>query len=380
MNADQKAVARVAWVICLLLAGCYGRVATARLTSVLLPLREHRILVLPAEDYLSVRRELIAWVDSRVRSHESPQRMNDELKAAHLFSEGAQSVEDMLDRTFVGYVGAVAPLKVGGPGGVVAFKTGIHTGAGCNFDETVLIYRRFGLALLVQLNAQTAFTHGYYLRNASVGAERAGGRVVASSWVASNCTSNWNGELFRIDLVGQGSVATVLEQGVGAFAGNAMKIDIDGDTVTFDYETHTGETAALIREGILRYRVEGRRAVREAPIAGSYGGFISEWLEMEDVEAVPWASAAANLRHREMAALLRAGLFEYDGAADCEGTPRTREVAVRWSKTGRVTAFRLSGARATEMRLESVSDSISAGCRKIDIQRDIKSVLSDPGR
>ncbi|HEY1754792.1 MAG TPA: hypothetical protein VGG72_05315 [Bryobacteraceae bacterium] len=76
----------------------------------------------------------------------------------------------------------------------MAIKFGIHTGSGYNFDETVVLYARDSLQRVARINAQPSYEHGYDLRDLDAGKDdQAGARIIASGWVASNCTSNWNG-------------------------------------------------------------------------------------------------------------------------------------------------------------------------------------------
>jgi hypothetical protein len=201
--------------------------------------------------------------------------------------------------------------------------------------------------------------------------------MIGSAWVASICTSNWNGNIFRIDLLHGHSVENVLNEGVGTSYGDGLRIDIDGDTITFYYTTLTGESAVLGRSAIARYRLQNGHVIRQAPIAPSFGGFIAEWLDMDEADAARWSSPEAAMQHHDVAASFKKG-FEWEHAAACAGPTPAREIAVRWNDSKQLTVFLISGTSATEMRMLSVSDKLSPACREIDIGANMRSIMAEP--
>jgi hypothetical protein len=360
---------------------CLGgavRADTRRLAEHLEKFRHYKIYEMPAAEYKPIQGEYRTWINTRLMAGTSVAQMNEELQAANLLSIGPETIDDMFDRTYSGFLGEVETVPVTGTDDLLGIKFGVHTGGYCNFDETVLLYRRKPLRNPVQINAELVYTHGYRLRELAAGKDgSARGGIIGSAWVASNCTSNWNGNVFRIDRSRGRAIENILDQGVAAFNGEEMKISVEEDTVTFDYTTSTGETAALTREGIARYRVRAGNAVRQAPLAPSFGGFIAEGLTIEDTEAAHWSTAQANIQHHELAARLKNEVYEWEQVAECPGPPAAREVTIQWDTSKQTTVFWVSGSSAAEMRMLSISDEPSPSCRRI-IRDDLTAILGEP--
>jgi len=305
-------------------------------------------------------------------------RMNEELEAAGLLSNGPQTVDEMFDKTYAGFLGNIEAKPSRAAEDLLAITFGIHTGGYCNFDETLVLYRRTPLLRIARINAEQSFTHGYRLRELAVGKEDPSGRMIGSAWVASNCTSNWNGNLFRIDLLSAQPLANVLDREVSAFGGDKVGISIEDNTVTFRYTTLMGDLDALTRAGIARYRVQDGHAIREAPIATSFGGLINEWLEMDDAEAARWSTPEAATHHRDLAARTRKQLLQWEHVAACPGSPPAREISIQWNESKQTTVFLISASSAAEMRMLSVSDKRSPSCREIDVSAGLSSIVAEP--
>ncbi|MGA2324889.1 MAG: hypothetical protein ABSH05_01245 [Bryobacteraceae bacterium] len=110
---------------------------------------------------------------------------------------------------------------------------------------------------------------------------------MASDWVASNCTSVWNGKRIRIDRLKGLWLENVLARRLYARdreASQNVAPWVRGDVVTFWYQGSLGDADILSGPAIARYRVAGDRAIRERPMALTRGGFIYEWLKMDDAE------------------------------------------------------------------------------------------------
>ena len=122
------------------------------------------------------------------------------------------------------------------------------------------------------------------------------------------------------------------------------------------------------------------RAIRQAPLAPSFGGFIDEWLRMDDTEAAGWSSPQAAVQHRDVAAKSSKGLFTWEHAATCPGPPPAREIAIRWNDSKQVTVFLIGASSAAEMRMLSVSGKRSPSCREIDIGADLREIMAEPSR
>jgi hypothetical protein len=192
--------------------------------------------------------------------------MNEELKTAGLLSDGPQDVDDY-DKTYAGFLGQVVPVPLGDADDLLAIGFGIYTGGFCNIDTTVALYRREPFQMVTILNAERSYAHGFWLREIAVAREDPDRTaLIASGWVASNCTSTWNGNIFRIDRVkADASVESILNEGASAQLGAEFKIDIENDTVTFSYITAIINWT-VSRAAIERYQIQGSRFTRIAPI------------------------------------------------------------------------------------------------------------------
>ncbi len=354
---------------------------TARLAEHLKQLRVHKILEMSAIEFNPIQNEYLAWIDSRIRTGASVTRMNAELAAAHLLSDGPQTVDEWFDKSYAGFLGEVESKPLHPENGLFAITFGIHAGAHCDLDETLVLYARNPIRRIARINAEKSHSHGFRLREFAVGEDNPSrGRMIGSAWVASNCTSTWNGNSFRIDLLRGRSLENVLDEGVGAHYDDELRISIEGETITFNYTTGTGDSSVLTRTAIARYRVQEGRAIRQAPLAPSYGGFIDEWLGMDDTEATRWSSQEAAVQHHDAAAKSQKNIFTWEHAADCPGPPHAREIAVRWNDSKQVTVFLITSSSAAEMRMLSVSNKRSPACREIDIEHDLGSIMAEPSK
>jgi hypothetical protein len=341
--------------------------------------RTYTVSEIEAAKYKPIQEEVLAWIDSRLKSGSTVEQMNRELKAAGVLSVGAQDVDDM-EKNYAGFLGEVKLRAKGIAPDLLAVTFGIFTGSFCGYDDTAVMYTRTSLRRIARINAERSYTHGYHLREFTIGTDDGSGRRTAgSAWAASNCTSNWNGNIFRVDRLRAGSLDSILSQGESAFLADPITITQEGDTVTFDYTTMSGAPAVLVRHAIARYRAEGARAIRQAPFAPSFGGFIEEWLSMDDAEAAGLSTAEADEHHRELAARYKDEfLFEWQHAAICPGSPPFREIALRWDKSKAISVFAVSGITAEDMRMLSVSDQRSPSCQEIDISKDLSSITAEP--
>jgi hypothetical protein len=268
----------------------------------------------------------------------------------------------------------------------VAIKLGVYTGGYCNFDETIVLYHRKPLRRIAWINAEPSYKHGYQLSRLTVGKDAAHGTVLASAWFASSCASNWNGGRFRIDRARTQSIRNVLYRDVGFGNLDPVEISVKDDQVTFRYTTLMGETDVLEREGIARYRIQAGRPVRVAPMAPTFGGFISEWLELDDREAARWSTPEPARMHRALVTRFKVGKenFEWEHAANCPGSPPgsppAREIGIRSGDGQQTAVFLISGSSAADMRLLSVSGQRSPACTEIEIVNDLSSIIAQPQR
>lgn len=146
------------------------------------------------------------------------------------------------------------------------------------------------------------------------------------------------------------------------------------EAVTFRYSSGISDIDVIVRTAIARYEVQGQ-ATRVAPIAPSYGGFIDEWLNLDDAEAARWSSPTASALRHEVSARLTQEFFIFRGAWNCAAA---REIEVESNESKKLSVFRISGSTTEQMRMEAVFDRPSPGCREIDIKRDLTAVLNEP--
>ena len=362
------------------LASAQVRDDTARLAAVLKTFRAYKAYQFQPDDYRRIQTEYLTWIDVRMTHRITPEQMNQELQAAGLLSEGAQTIEGA-ERSFAGFLGPIATPAAGIPKDLLAVTFGIYMGNSCGYDETVAIYTSKSFRRVAVLNAKSDRANGSYLRSIVAGRdEGANGRLIASAWVFANCTSQWNGNTFRIDRLRRGSLQTVLEQGEAAYEGDPVEIQVQRDSVTFTWGTTSGFLAATVRLATKRYRIQGNRAIREAPFAPSYGSLIDEWLDLNDSEAAPLATPALAARHRDLAARRKKDTFEWTHAADCSGPPATREIALEWDESKETTVFQIAGSTPRDMRIVSVTNQRSPSCKEIDISKDLLGIVLEPSR
>lgn len=344
---------------------------TARLAARLASLRGSE---LTAAEFAPLQAEYLAWIDVRVQARGTVKAINDELGQAKLIYVDPITLTDDWEASHVGYLSAIRSEPFGED--VVILKLGIYAGSYCNYDETVVVYQRNPFRRLGWLNAQQAYEHGHYLHGLAVGKDDpTHGRIVASGWTASNCTSVWNGGRFRFDVI-RPQMTNILNREVVTRDDLEVKITTQNEGATFHYDTDMHDTVINGREGIASYRIENGKAVRQAPIASQFGGFIDEWLLLGDEDAGRFSSPAAATLHHEIAAQFKKEPFDWQHAADCPGP--AREIAVRGDESEKTTVFLIASSSIAEMRMLSISDKLNPSCREIDISKDLSAITSGP--
>jgi hypothetical protein len=349
------------------------RADTARLAARLASLRGTE---LTAAEFGPLQLEYLTWIDVRVQARGTVKTINDELRQAKLLYTEPTSLPDDLLSNHAGYLDAIRGEPLGED--VLALTLGIYAGESCNYDETIVLYQRKPFRRLAWLNAQQVYKHGHYLHGLAVGEnDPQRGRIVASGWTASNCTSVWNGGRFRIDVL-QPQMTNILNREVIARDDVEVKITIENPSATFRYSTDLHDTWSDDREGIASYRIENGRPIRQAPIASQFGGFINEWLLLDDEEAARFSSPEAARLHHEIATRFKDDAFDWQHAADCPGP--AREIAVSGDKSRKTTVFLIASSSISEMRMLSISDKMNPSCRAInvDMSKDLSPISSGP--
>jgi hypothetical protein len=222
--------------------------------------------------------------------------------------------------------------------------------------------------------------YAFHLSGFDVGqADSTGERIVASGWTASNCTSNWNGKRIRIDRLRDSSVEQVFARDLDArsqYPGEDVAARIEGDTVTFLYEGATGDGDLLSGPAIARYQIVAGRVVHVSPVALTRAGFIYEWLRMTDAEAVRWSEPAATGARNSVAAVLAKDAFDWQRIAQCGGSSPIWEIAIRPDKVKTLIVFRMSGERASELRMLAIGDTTSPSCKPEDISKSLSRIAA----
>ncbi|HLJ49538.1 MAG TPA: hypothetical protein VKU01_26175 [Bryobacteraceae bacterium] len=354
------------WILIALVAmpgwGDNRQADTTRLAEHLARFRTEKPHELSAPEFYTVQRELLAWIHARVGRGQTVDQLNREMKAARLVSDSAEMGIQQSERSFAGFLGEIRVERVSGNDDVRALVAGIYTGVYCNYDETAMVYGRDFTRRIAVVNAERSYSHGHQLQTLAAGGDDLGnGSVLASAWVASSCASSWNGSVFRIDRVRRQAVENILARDVLAYDLDPVKIAVGRESVTFQYTAGSKESDVLMRAAVAAYEIRGGRALRMAPLAPLYGGFVEEWLELGDAEAGRWSTPEAARAHHGVAAIQ--GSFTWTRAAECPGS---REIALEWGDSGKTAVFRIRGDRAVDLRMVSVSDRMSSACREVD--------------
>lgn len=368
-------------MVCAFCFGSESQTDTIRLAAHLKPFRRYKTYEISGAQYKTIQQVYLSWIAARMKSGVTLAQMNEELRAAHLLSDGP-TVGDDMEKSFAGFLGLVEALQLGVTD-LVALKFGIYGGSFCNLDETAVLYDAETLEELARINAETVSTHGsrygFRLRGLAVGKDDGvRGRIIGSDWVMSNCTSNWNGNAFRIDVSRGHSIKNILERELGAFGRVPVRISVEGNTVTVKYTTMSHDGDKLLRAGIAIYRVQGDRVSRQGPIALSFGGFIDEWLDMSDNEAAHWSTPEASARHHELVARFSKGHFRWNHAAVCPGSPPAREIGIQWNESKQNTFFLIRASSAADMRMVSIYDHPSSACSETKMDGELSSILAEP--
>ena len=100
---------------------------------------------------------------------------------------------------------------------------------------------------------------------------------------------------------------------------------------------------------------------RETPVALTRAGFLYEWLHLPDSDAARWAEPKA-VSARSRAYAVREKPFDWVRLARCGASPEVWEIAVRPHEAKTLVVFRVSGSRATELRMLSISDRVTPSC------------------
>lgn len=373
-----------AWVAGLFLAIFPGAIAyaasdTANLAASFKAVRGEKWL--RNAQYRSLQREYLAWIDARLKTGGTADSMNRELRGAGFFPRQLD-VADELDANHVGYLEPISPRRIRSGADVFVIAVAVYKGIGCNDDETAVLYQRRPLKRLAYLNADES-QNAYYLSGVDVGGEDSTGeRIVATGWVASNCTSTWNGKRIRIDLLRGSSVERLFARELDAQdraegEGESVAPRVARGVVTFRYQGGIGDAVLLSGASVARYQIIKGRAVLESPLALTRAGFIHEWLELAEADAARWGEPeAVAMRASAVSSIVGHG-FEWERIARCGGSPPVWEIAIRPYDSKTVEVFRIGGTRATELRMLAVTDRVTRSCVPEDISKGLTGAAAE---
>jgi len=228
------------------------------------------------------------------RENRTPREFNLALKAR--IPRQDQQTDDSEKAEAYPY-GGIARIEVLRPQGHRALLVATTTvGIECGGDTSLYIFRRaekrWKLTLALESNdyeyisgAQDVF------RYAISPPDRQGDFFVVAAEVPPWCTSNWRTIRFRVLRVGPRPYEpkVILSETQDAYLGGdpavySLKVERDG----FSLYWHSGHRfdGMLSRLRVVRYRIDGNRAIRVPPISLRPEDFLDEWVKL------PWASAS----------------------------------------------------------------------------------------
>lgn len=266
--------------VCLWIAPASSPQDTAHLAAHLRAVRGNKWL--PPDEYKDLRAEYLAWMDARVKASQGIERMNQELKSAGLFANWSDSLNEM-DKSHAGYVKPIEKRWVRGTKDAFVIEARIYKGAGCSIDVTAVVYERGSLTKLAEINAAPDKPdYAYFLSGIDISGKDASGlRVAASGWVASNCTSTWNGKRIRIDQLRRSSMENILARDLYAHDRDAVEdvaAQVQRNTVTFRYDGGIGDSDLLSTPALAKYRIvaksRGSRGTHRPDASRFYTGMV----------------------------------------------------------------------------------------------------------
>jgi hypothetical protein len=95
---------------------------------------------------------------------------------------------------------------------------------------------------------------------------------------------------------------------------------------------------------------------------------------MADADPKLWGEPQALENRTEVAAEVEKHGFEWANIAQCGGTPPLWEVALRTRESEKLYVFRISGARATELRMLNIRKDLTPSCAQQDLKTNVQSL------
>ena len=170
----------------------------------------------------------------------------------------------------------------------------------CGSDSSLYLFRRDGarwrLALADEANGYEQVNGArehFYFRVSTPDAQSRFFVVLAD--VNPWCTSSWQMMRYRVLRFGEDAYAprVVLKGEEAIYLGTDLegfRLTADADTFTLRFDSNQSlDPGRLIRPHVLKFRVEGERAERVAPVALKPEDFADEWAQMKWDEAARWS-------------------------------------------------------------------------------------------
>lgn len=279
--------------------------------------------------------------------------------------------------------GSVVSVNVSRPRGhadMVAATTEVSVH--CGSDNSLYLFRREGARWRLVLADEA---EGYEQVNGA--RERFDFRVsppdargsffVVAADVNPWCTSSWQVMKYRVMRVGADAYSprVVLKGDDSIYLGadlEGFRLTADADTFTLRYDSNQSlDPGRLIRPHVLKFKVEGDRAERVAPVALKPEDFADEWLTMKWDEAARWSDPSRLSELKKWHAELNDGDEAFHGseilfARPCGGAAGEWQVGVElYADPGEArppkryfTVARVRGAFV----MRGVSDAPARGC------------------
>jgi hypothetical protein len=173
----------------------------------------------------------------------------------------------------------------------------------CGADSSLYVFRHeaaaWKLILAQESNGYDTVAGAQNLFDYSFSPRRPGeGWFVLVSGVNAWCTSNWQSLRFKVLRPGANpdEPKVVLSSSQTIF-GADYTARIDRDTVSLVFQGAMGlDIDVMVREHVVRYRVEGDQATRIPPLATKPEDFLDEWVALPWAEARRWAAPAPKLQ------------------------------------------------------------------------------------
>ena len=217
---------------------------------------------------------------------------------AALRREGVQTGGPKDDVHTFGSVISVSVSRPRGHADLVAATTNVSVH--CGSDNSLYLFRREGARWRLVLADEAdgyeqvnGARERFYFRVSA--ADASGDFFVVAADVNPWCTSSWQVMRYRVLRVGADAYAprVVLKGDSSIYLGTDLegfRLTADADTFTLRFDSNQSlDPGRLVRPHVLKFKIEGDRAERVAPVALKPEDFADEWAQMKWDEAERWS-------------------------------------------------------------------------------------------